>query len=155
MTLDSSELLIRPFKSSGIPSVLAILKESPEAANWSEQSLSEILSSGSPAWVAELDREICGFLIGRVAADEFEILNMAVAPAHRRKGIASKLLVSSLEFARRSGSSRAYLEVRASNMFAIALYTSHGFMPCGKRVQYYRDPVEDALLLTLQIIATI
>lgn len=154
MTLDSSEPLIRPLALPDIPYVLAILEESPEAASWSEQSLTQVISDVSPTWVAEEAGKVCGFLIGRVVADEFEILNMAVSRLSRRKGIGSKLVATALEFARRSRTHRAFLEVRVSNMSAIALYANHGFAACGKRSQYYRDPVEDALLLTLQIIGT-
>jgi ribosomal-protein-alanine N-acetyltransferase len=150
MNFDSSEPLIRSLTLLDVPLVLTILQESPEAANWSEQSLMQIASDGSPTWVAEEAGKVCGFLIGRVVGDEFEILNTAVARTSRRRGIGSKLLVAALEFARQSGSSRAYIEVRASNSSAIALYKRHGFTPCGRRSQYYRDPVEDALLFSYQ-----
>jgi ribosomal-protein-alanine N-acetyltransferase len=151
MNLDSSEPLIRPLALPDIPYVLAILEESPEAASWSEQSLMQIVSAASPAWVAEEAGKVCGFLIGRVVADEFEILNVAVASASRRKGIGSKLVASALDSAKHSKTRRTFLEVRASNTSAIALYTHHGFTQCGRRVQYYRDPVEDGLLLSLDV----
>jgi ribosomal-protein-alanine N-acetyltransferase len=106
------------------------------------------------AWVAELNGVPAGFLFGRIAADEFEILNMAVSAAHRRSGIASKLLESSLEFSRIASCVRVYLEVRASNGPAGALYARHGFTECGRRVKYYRDPVEDAVLLSLSLTGT-
>ena len=111
----------------------------------------QIVSGGSPAWAAEEAGKVCGFLIGRVVADEFEILNVAVARLSRRKGIGSKLVASTLDSAKRSKTNRAFLEVRASNTSARALYTHHGFTQCGQRVQYYRDPVEDALLLSLDV----
>jgi [ribosomal protein S18]-alanine N-acetyltransferase len=130
---------------------LTFLQESPEAAAWSEESLLQLASADPAAWVAELKGVPVGFLIGRLAADEFEILNMAVAGAHRRKGIGSKLLESALEFARIASCVRAYLEVRVSNAPAIKLYTHHGFSESGRRAGYYRGPVEDALLLSLNL----
>jgi ribosomal-protein-alanine N-acetyltransferase len=151
MNLDSSETLIRPLILVDVPHVLAILQESPEAANWSERSIIQIISDGSPAWVAEEAGKVCGFLIGRIVADEFEILNVAVASRSRRKGIGSKLVAAALEFATRSRIQHVFLEARASNTSAIALYANHGFAQCGKRVQYYRDPVEDALLLSMAV----
>jgi [ribosomal protein S18]-alanine N-acetyltransferase len=154
MNLDSSEPLFRPLALPDIPYVLAILEESPEAANWNEKSLKQVAAGGSPVWVAEEAGNVCGFLIGRVVADEFEILNVAVARRSRRKGIGSKLVGLALEFARRLGSPRVYLEVRASNRSAIALYARQGFTPCGRRSQYYREPVEDALLFFTSAVAS-
>jgi ribosomal-protein-alanine N-acetyltransferase len=140
---------IRKLTASDVPAVLAILRESPEAAAWSRESLLQLASVESAAWVAELNAVVAGFLIGRVAADDFEILNIAVFGAHRRSGIGSKLLESALDFSRIAGIARMYLEVRASNGPAIALYTRYGFTECGRRARYYRDPIEDAVLFTL------
>jgi ribosomal protein S18 acetylase RimI-like enzyme len=98
------------------------------------------------AWVAELNREAEGFLVGRLAAGEFEILIMAVSKAQRKKGIASRLLALALEWAQGAGGTRALLEVRASNEEAIRLYRRHGFAAWGRRKQYYRNPLEEALL---------
>jgi len=143
------DIFIRKLEALDIPAVLAILEESPEAAAWSRESLLQLDSVTPTAWVAEWEGIVAGFLIGRSAADEFEILNMAVSRAHRRQGIASKLLESALEASRKAGIARVYLEVRASNEPAIALYKRHGFTECGRRARYYRDPVEDAILLSL------
>jgi ribosomal-protein-alanine acetyltransferase len=145
----ASLLAIRKLAATDVPAVSAILQESPEAALWSSESLLQLASADPAAWVVELNGVLVGFLIGRSAADEFEILNMAISRAHRRSGIGSKLLESALEFSRTVGSARAYLEVRASNAQAIALYARHGFTECGRRAQYYRDPVEDAVLLSI------
>ncbi len=157
----SAGIMIRKLAAPDVPAVMAILQESPQAAAWSHDSLLQVASVEPAAWVAELTGAGCtcspprigilGFLIGRAAADEFEILNMAVSPGNRRQGIGSKLLACALEFSRVSGSARVYLEVRASNEPAIALYTSHGFTECGRRALYYCDPVEDALLLALDL----
>jgi len=96
---------------------------------------------------------ILGFLVARQVADELEVLNMAVAAAHRRAGIGSLLLEHALadaggSGAPDSGARRAYLEVRASNHVAIAFYQRHGFALAGCRRRYYADPVEDALVLS-------
>jgi len=144
---NSSGAEIRAMSQSDVAALLSILAESPEASLWSEASLLESCSSGS-AWVAERDGRVLGFLIGRIAADEFEILNIAVARSHRRRGIASALAKAALEWSRTAGARRAYLEVRASNEAAIALYMRHEFCICGRRVRYYQHPVEDAMLLS-------
>jgi ribosomal-protein-alanine N-acetyltransferase len=138
---------IRAMSQSDVAALFSILAESPEASMWSEASLLESFSSGS-AWVAERDGRVVGFLIGRVAADEFEILNVAVARSHRRGGIASALVKAALELSRTAGARRAYLEVRASNEAAIALYVRHEFCISGRRVRYYQHPVEDAMVFS-------
>jgi len=141
-----SPITVRRMTASDVPVALLVLEESPEAAMWSSESLLESVARGN-AWAAELDGGFAGFLIGRVAGDEFEILNLAVAKAHRRRGVATHLVSAALEHARSEDAPEAYLEVRASNEGGIAFYTRLGFLACGRRANYYRDPVEDAVLL--------
>jgi [ribosomal protein S18]-alanine N-acetyltransferase len=143
---DSSAITVRRMTASDASAANSILKESPEASIWSKESLLESVSQGI-AWAAELDGRVAGILIGRVAADEFEILNLAVGKACRRRGIATQLVRSALEHVRAAGARRTYLEVRASNAGGIAFYARMGFRECGRRPDYYRDPLEDAVLL--------
>jgi|HubBroStandDraft_2_1064218.scaffolds.fasta_scaffold113321_2 ribosomal-protein-alanine N-acetyltransferase len=147
---NASSIAVRRMSSSDVPNVVSILKESPEAPMWSGESLLESASRGL-AWVNETDGAISGVLIGRVAADEFEILNLGIRRAYRRRGIATQLVIFALEHARTAGACLAYLEVRASNEGGIALYTGLGFRTCGRRPNYYHDPVEDALLMVFHI----
>ena len=141
-------VIIRRMSTSDASAAHSILKESPEASIWSTESLLESVSQGI-AWAAELDGGVAGILIGRVAADEFEILNLAVGKTCRRRGIATQLVGFALEFARRAGVRRTYLEVRASNAGGIAFYKRMGFRDCGRRANYYREPLEDAVQLVL------
>jgi ribosomal-protein-alanine N-acetyltransferase len=78
------------------------------------------------------------------------ILNLAVHPSKRRRGIARRLLSEGLAQARALGAELAWLEVRPSNNAARALYESFGFKEAGRRPGYYDDTQEDALLLTLE-----
>jgi len=141
---------IRRLFAPDATAALSILRESPEASIWSKESLLVSVSEGN-AWAAELDGRVVGILVGRVAADEFEILNLGVAMGSRRRGIATQLVSATLEYARSSGARQAYLEVRASNEGATALYARLGFRICGQRPNYYRNPPEDAVLLVLNI----
>jgi len=141
---------VRRMSPADATDVLVILHESPEAAMWSVESLIEAASSGT-AWIAEVDGYPVAFLIARAVADEFEILNLAVTPAHRRRGIALRLMNEAFQYARAAGARRAYLEVRGSNEAAIALYSHFGFTECGRRPRYYQYPVEDALVLALDL----
>ena len=150
---DSSTVLVRRMVRSDVPGVLSILKESPEAANWSRESLLEFSRRGI-SLTAELDGGVAGILFGRAARDEFEILNLAVSKTYRRRGIATELVNAATESARTSGARHAYLEVRASNDGAIDLYSRIGFRVYGRRRNYYREPVEDAVLLRLEVNGT-
>lgn len=143
-------ITVRPASASDARLLHAVLKESPEAAVWPEEGLRETISRGI-AWAAEVDGDVAGFLLGRLAADEFEILNLAVRKVLRRKGIATRLLNCAVEHARAAGARNVFLEVRASNAGAIAFYSRMRFLQCGCRPKYYRDPVEDAVVLVLHI----
>ncbi|MBZ5645148.1 MAG: ribosomal protein S18-alanine N-acetyltransferase [Acidobacteriia bacterium] len=147
---ERSAISVRAMIPSDVTSLLSILQESPEASLWTESGILEFAALGM-ALVAEQNGAVAGFLIGRAAADEFEILNMAVARAWRRRGIAGLLVTEALRRARTSGARRAHLEVRASNRAAIGLYERHGFAPSGRRGEYYQHPPEDALLFTVEL----
>jgi ribosomal-protein-alanine N-acetyltransferase len=92
---------------------------------------------------------VVGYLIGREAAGTGEILNLAVDPPYRRQGLARSLLQHGLLALERRGADEVFLEVRISNRSARSLYADEGFKPVGTRTAYYRNPVEDALVLRL------
>lgn len=79
-------------------------------------------------------------------AGEMEILNLAVQPEMRRRGFGRRVLTMALQVARKMGMEKASLEVRCSNSAAIALYESMGFVPQGRRRNYYPDNGEDAII---------
>jgi len=100
--------------------------------------------------VAEVaEGRIVGYVVALDAADEGEILNLAVAPAMRRTGLGRALVQQMLEALSDRGVRQVFLEVRESNAPARALYAAHGFKEVGRRKQYYRRPVEDAIVLRL------
>jgi [ribosomal protein S18]-alanine N-acetyltransferase len=119
---------------------------------WSEASFREALTA---AWnfgiVAESSRGVAGYLIGRDVAGTGEVLNLAVAPEHRRHGVGGSLLEAGLAAFRRRRVDEVFLEVRESNHSAQALYLARGFRPVGQRAAYYRNPKEDALVLRLEL----
>jgi len=80
-----------------------------------------------------------GMILGRVAADEAEILTLAVLPAMRRRGIGSALLRAAMAHATDLGAQVMFLEVAVTNHAAHALYTAHGFAEAGVRHHYYSD----------------
>lgn len=91
---------------------------------------------------------VLGFIAARLTADELHINNMAVREGCRQMGIGALLLGAALEEARRRGAGLSFLEVRASNAAAQALYCKFGFRINARRPGYYTDPLEDALVMT-------
>lgn len=92
---------------------------------------------------------VAGYILGRVAADEAELLSIGVAPSHQRCGLARRLLEALADRVYQIGAVRLYLEVSAVNAPAIGLYETTGFARIGVRRAYYRQagqPAEDALL---------
>ena len=93
--------------------------------------------------------ELLGYAVLSTVLDEGNLDNIAVSPARRRTGVGDALLTEVIRRARALGLALLYLEVRASNGPAVALYEKHGFAPVGRRKNYYEKPREDAVLMTL------
>ena len=119
---------------------------------WSPAGLREMISATLTIGLVALSgKTIIGYAIARYAADSGEILNLAVAPEHRREGVAAHLIDALLEGLRSRDIREVYLEVRESNGPARALYKDKGFTVAGMRRACYRYPTEDALVLRLQL----
>lgn len=130
------QVTVRAGRPEDLPALRAILAASPEAAPRPGDA-----SFDGEQWLSAWAEEQCvGFVSYRVVLGEAEILNLAVAPTHRRQGVASQLLRVLLPLA-----DVWFLEVRASNEAAQRLYLAQGFQPIGRRKRYYSDG-EDALL---------
>ena len=95
------------------------------------------------------DGAVLGYIVFSAVLDEGSVDDIAVAPAHRRRGVADALLRDAAQRARENGLREIWLEVRASNAPAAALYEKHGFAEVGRRRNYYEKPREDAILMTL------
>ncbi|HKR01375.1 MAG TPA: ribosomal protein S18-alanine N-acetyltransferase [Pyrinomonadaceae bacterium] len=96
-------------------------------------------------------QRVSGFIASRLVADELHVNNVAVRPESRRLGIARRLLETALAEGARMGAVTAFLEVRAGNASAQALYERCGFKVTGRRPGYYTQPLEDALVMSLAI----
>jgi ribosomal-protein-alanine acetyltransferase len=149
---------------------MAIERQSDTAAHWSEQQYDELFrtSEGRPRRLALVVDEIAdgpasglssgtsrilGFLIANQIGPEWELENVVVAPASRRKGLATRLLTALLTQVE-TKSERVFLEVRESNQAARALYARLGFEERGRRKLYYANPAEDAVLYRLILVKT-
>ena len=143
---------IRVFESRDIDGVLAIQSVSPETANWTSWDYNRVAAGEMAGWIAEEQQQVVGFLVGRQVGSDLEILNFAVAPPARRRGVGSALLREAISWG--SALFRAenvLLEVRASNQAALHFYQQHAFQATGRRARYSVGPVEVALVLTLRL----
>jgi ribosomal-protein-alanine N-acetyltransferase len=131
-----------------VRAIWEIFQAAPEAAEWSEGSIRDsLLDKLVIALVSVSGEEISGCIFGVDISGEAEILNLAVKPASRRKGVARELVRQLLSELEQQKTRRVFLEVRESNAGAIRLYQGLGFRPVGRRKAYYAVPEEDALVL--------
>ena len=141
---------LTPMTAEHIPQVAA-LERACFSRPWSEDMLREELWNDSAVIVVAEgeDGTVLGYAGLQTVLDEGYINNVAVDERFRRQGVAGELLAAFIRF----GKARLAfltLEVRASNAPAIALYAKHGFREVGRRKDYYDDPKEDAVLMTLE-----
>ena len=138
---------IIPMNESHVAQVAALEKQC-FSDPWSENSVASELENPLSLWlIAEEDGAICGYVGSQTVLDETDMMNIAVHPDCRRKGIAAALITELVSRLKARGSRVLRLEVRESNFSAIALYEALGFTQLGLRKNYYRNPKENALIL--------
>jgi ribosomal-protein-alanine N-acetyltransferase len=147
--------LIRAMEAGDIDRVWVLGRESFEAPRWTRGDYEQVLLD-TPAplllrhgLVALAGGGLAGFAIASWLREEpaAEVEGLFVEPAFRRQGIGAALMRACMAWAADAGASAVRLEVRASNVAALALYYRHGFCAVGVRPAYYSAPNEDALLL--------
>lgn len=117
---------------------------------WSKEALTSELDNPNACFlVAEENGKVLGYIGCIFVCGEGSITNVAVSPLHRRRGIGSLLISELIENAKKEQIKALFLEVRCSNFTALELYKKHGFSICGRRKNFYRDPVEDAYIMNL------
>ena len=116
---------------------------------WREDTFSNLIGQVGvePLVMTHPDEGVIGYAVLWCVLDQGELANIALAPGHRGKGLGGLLLERAMEVAQSRGVRELYLEVRASNARAIALYDRFGFEQVGCRRAYYDDPKEDALVM--------
>jgi ribosomal-protein-alanine N-acetyltransferase len=149
-------MMLRAFMDNDLPAVHAIQSRCPRAAQWHKEDYLRL--AGDPCGmilVAELATakppHLVAFAAFHRVIEEVELRNLAVDPAHQRQGVARSLLREGIRELQEFRARRIFLEVRASNHPALALYASLGFRLYSTRKDYYQGPVEDALLMALDI----
>jgi ribosomal-protein-alanine N-acetyltransferase len=149
---------IRPMAASDLDAILAIAADSREAPVWKRsdyglyvdggpQPNPQVLRAGFVSAGAAVHGFACATLLRDGQENRAELDTLAVMPGARRKGIGAALVSAVLAWAAAEGARRLSLEVRASNVAALGLYSRLGFCPEGRRPRYYADPQEDAMLL--------
>ena len=138
---------IRPASLADV-AALAELERLCFSDPWTAAGIRETIQyETARAFVAQDDDRIIGYVMARISGEEGEILDLAVLPGLRRRGIGRRLLGTVWTALSSEGVRELFLEVRESNRAAIELYRGNGFRPVGLRPRYYRNPAEDALVL--------
>ena len=126
------------------------IEQASFADPWSAAEFASVLEVDHTIFlVADVGEKsgIVGYVIAMAVLDQAEILNVAVAPESRGAGLGGGMLDAALLEVERRGAESVFLEVRVSNAPARALYLSRGFVEISRRKNYYRTPVEDALVM--------
>jgi ribosomal-protein-alanine acetyltransferase len=130
---------------------VAALEAQIHAAPWSAGNFRDAIAAGYSALVGEREGRIVAFGVLMLGPGEAQLLNLSVAPDARHAGLGTELLRRFLSDAVRLGAEQVFLEVRASNGPAIALYEQEGFLRVARRVAYYPPGLEgtreDALVM--------
>jgi ribosomal-protein-alanine N-acetyltransferase len=145
------KVIIRKMTSVDVPAV-AQIDQMSFSLPWPQHSFQYEVSDNRVArcFVAEADgKRIAAMIVSWIIVDEMHIATIATHPDFRRHGIGSQILVEALLDARAAGARLAFLEVRAGNEAAQAMYRKFGFEVTGRRPKYYKDNGEDAILMTL------
>jgi ribosomal-protein-alanine acetyltransferase len=143
---------MRAMTLEDVNEVLAIEQE-VQAYPWTRGNFIDALSHGYVCRVDEDDGEIRGYAVLRPVVDEAELLSIGVSALHQRKGLGRAMLREMLYVAREINIRRVFLEVRASNTAAIALYRSTGFGEIGMRRGYYQSAngSDDAITMACEL----
>lgn len=138
----------RPSDAAALADLEALCFSDP----WSEAAiLGQLTGEATISLLAEEAGQVVGALFLSCLPPEGEVYRLAVRPERRRAGLGRALLCAGLERERKAGVRHLYLDVRAGNAAALALYRAFGFSVCGRRAGYYRAPREDAILMEREL----
>jgi ribosomal-protein-alanine N-acetyltransferase len=143
---------LTPMREADLAQVVAI-ERTVYSHPWTRGNFADALLAGYHCLALRLEGELIGYFVLMVAAGEAHLLNLSIAMAHQRRGHGTALLREAVGIAREGGAQKLFLEVRPSNLAAIALYLRHGFRRIAVRRGYYpaRHGREDALVYSLAL----
>jgi ribosomal-protein-alanine N-acetyltransferase len=151
-----SEFRIRAAVADDLAAVMALERVTAEAPHWDEMAYAaEIRGDGDYVrrrlFVAEAEDVLIGFAVGKIAGDLAELESVAVDQRMRRGGVGRALCEAVIEWCREERAAAVELEVRAASEGARGLYRGLGFIAVGLRPGYYSGPVDDAVLMRLDL----
>lgn len=126
---------------------LAALEQVVFSSAWSVHTYARFLAQPSSWAAGAVAGTLVGYVVGTVLGQEAEVVNLAVHPSWRCRGIGHALVCHAVQVWSAMGVVRVTLEVREGNAAALRVYERCGFILCGRRRRYYTDPVEDAMVL--------
>lgn len=147
-------MTLRTAAADDLASIMALERASFPRDAWSEPMMAEELASSHGRYVVDIEADrLVGYGGVRAArgATDADIQTIAISPASRGRGRGRALLVELLRFARERGARDVFLEVRADNPVATALYLSEGFAEIGRRPRYYQPDDVDAVVMRLDL----
>jgi ribosomal-protein-alanine N-acetyltransferase len=164
MNIREEDLTLREIQSADIPAIL-VIEEELFSDPWSAEVFLEEIESKNlftklvqgkerfckHNYLLEYKGEVVGFFLAWAIHDEYSIMNIGVTKRQQRKGFGTYLLTKLIEMAIDFECLTIYLEVRAGNKSAINLYQKFYFQEIGRRKNYYSSPVEDALVMRLDL----
>jgi ribosomal-protein-alanine N-acetyltransferase len=148
---------IRAGLSDDLAGVVALERITPETPHWAEAEYAAAISADESGYVrrclftAEAEGVLIGFSVGRVVGEVGELESVAVDIRSRRCGVGRTLCEAVINWCKRMGAIAVELEVRAGSEGAIGLYRVLGFVPVGRRPEYYSAPLDDAVLMRLDL----
>ncbi len=151
--LQPIEARFEPLTAELMEAVVAV-EQSAYAHPWSRGNFADTLASGYEAQLLMAGDTLLGYFIAMKGADEVHLLNITVAPAHQRQGWARVMLDALALWSRGQGAEWLWLEARAGNLRALAVYEAHGFRRVGQRKDYYPaadGQREDAVVMSLKL----
>ncbi len=156
-----AEIEIRPMKAADLAQVLAIAETLPEAPHWPQSAYlnainSQIGPTSTPRRIALVVAgsqagSVLGFAVASLLPPQAELETIAVAAENQGQGLGQLFFRALAAELKAAGANELLLEVRASNRPARAFYRALGFVQIGLRTSYYADPIEDAVLMSLQL----
>lgn len=142
----------RPMVASDLDTIMEI-EPHIYSHPWTRGNFSDSLKSEHSAWILEQDAKIIGYALMMMVLDEAHLLNLSIAKAYQKQGLGRYLLEHMIKIAQKQKAANMFLEVRVSNISAIALYENIGFNEMAIRRGYYPVPNgrEDAVLMGLAL----
>ena len=143
---------LRPMQKADLDAVM-VIEPTIYTHPWTRGNFSDSINSGFSAWVLEANQTIIGYALLMMVLDEAHLLNLSVAKQQQKQGLGRYLLEHMLLIAKNHKAANMFLEVRPSNISAIALYENMGFCEMAVRRGYYPalDGREDAVLMGLAL----